>query len=169
MPKQWLKRFMPDSTAVKNHKHLRIFGKLLHEPNLWHLNRHSVCTAVFVGLLVGYIPLPIQTLLAGVLAILLRCNLPLSVLLIWYSNPLTMPAMFYFAYKLGCWLLLIPPHQFQVDMGWVAFSQQALDLWKPLLFGSLLSGLTLGLLGLFMSRLVWRVYIMTRWSGRKKT
>ena len=39
MTRKIIKRYMPDAHKVRTHKHLRIFGKRLHEPNLWHLNR----------------------------------------------------------------------------------------------------------------------------------
>ncbi len=41
MPKKLLKRFMPDPRAIREHKYLRIFGPLVHDPNLFHLNRRS--------------------------------------------------------------------------------------------------------------------------------
>jgi hypothetical protein len=40
--KRWLKRVTPDRVQIREHERLRIFGELLHDPNLWHLNRHSV-------------------------------------------------------------------------------------------------------------------------------
>ena len=41
---------MPNSQSIKNNKHLKIFGDLLHNPHLWHMNRHSVAKAFAVGL-----------------------------------------------------------------------------------------------------------------------
>ena len=68
---------------------------------MWHINRRSVSTAIFIGLFCAFIPLPSQMLLAALIAIWLKVNLPLSVALVWVSTLITMGPMFYFAYKLG--------------------------------------------------------------------
>ena len=51
MPKKIIERFMPKPETLQNHKHLQMFGKLLHKPNLWALNRRSapMAFAVKVG------------------------------------------------------------------------------------------------------------------------
>ena len=79
MPRRSIKRFMPDPDSIKKHKSLRFLGSLLHDPNLWHLNRHSVARAMAVGLFAAFIPMPFQMLLAASLAILVRSNMPISV------------------------------------------------------------------------------------------
>ncbi|MEC8208404.1 MAG: DUF2062 domain-containing protein, partial [Pseudomonadota bacterium] len=45
MPKKFIRRFLPDHQSIKQNKALKIFGKVLHEPNLWHLNRRSASGA----------------------------------------------------------------------------------------------------------------------------
>ncbi|MCG8613083.1 MAG: DUF2062 domain-containing protein, partial [Pseudomonadales bacterium] len=41
MPKQFLKKHMPTPDKIRNIKSLQFLGDILHEPNLWHLNRHA--------------------------------------------------------------------------------------------------------------------------------
>ena len=106
MPKKLIKKYMPDHETIRNHPHLnKIFGTLLHDPNLLHLNRRSVSMAFAVGLFMAFVPVPFQMVLAAAAAIIIRCNLPISVGLVWVSNPFTMPPLFYFCYLVGTWIL----------------------------------------------------------------
>ena len=106
MPKHFFRRYLPSPREVRHNRQLRLaLGELLHDPNLWHLNRRSVSGAFAVGLFLAWIPLPIQMVSAGLLALLLRVNLPLAVVLVWITNPLTMGPMFWSAWWLGAWIL----------------------------------------------------------------
>ena len=65
MPKDFIKKYMPDPNSIKNNKSLRFLGPLIHDPNLWHLNRHSVSKAFALGLFWGCIPMPFQMVAAA--------------------------------------------------------------------------------------------------------
>lgn len=94
MPKKTLKSLIPSVARIREIKSLGILGDWIYATNLWHINRYSASMAFFVGLFTAFMPIPGQMLLAASLALLLRCNLPLSVALVWVTNPLTMPALF---------------------------------------------------------------------------
>jgi uncharacterized protein (DUF2062 family) len=81
MPRHLIKRYTPDPAVLKEHKHLRHLGSLLHDENLWHLNRRSVSGGVAAGLFWAMIPMPMQMLAAAFSAVVLRINLPISVAL----------------------------------------------------------------------------------------
>eukprot|EP00487_Bulimina_marginata_P007241 TRINITY_DN2794_c0_g1_i1.p1 TRINITY_DN2794_c0_g1~~TRINITY_DN2794_c0_g1_i1.p1 ORF type:complete len:100 (-),score=0.93 TRINITY_DN2794_c0_g1_i1:149-448(-) len=72
MPKNLIKKYLPDPDFIKEHKNLRIFGELLHNANLWHLNRRSAAGAFAVGIFMAFVPVPFQMLLAAGAAILLK-------------------------------------------------------------------------------------------------
>ena len=108
MPRKLIKRYLPDHKKIREHKHLRFLGALLHDPNILHLNRRSVSGAFSLGLFVAFIPVPFQMVLSALGAIFFRVNLPIAVGLVWVTNPLTMPPLFYFAYKVGTWILQVP-------------------------------------------------------------
>ena len=166
MPRRLFKRYMPDPTSIREHKSLRFFGKLLHDPNLWHLNRHSVARAMGVGLFAALIPMPMQMLLAASLAIPLRGNLPIAVSLVWLTNPLTMPPVFFVTYMTGAWLLQVPPRSLpdSITVEWV--TGQLAILWQPFLLGSVVCAIVLGLLGYCSTLFYWRWWVGRQWRRR---
>ena len=159
MPRKLIKKYLPDHRKVRTHKNLQCFGKLLHDPNIWHLNRRSVSGAFAVGLFVAFAPIPLQMILAAAIAIVMRVNLPISISLVWITNPFTIPPMFYFAYKTGAWLLDTPLHdiKFELSVDWLMAELGA--IWEPFLFGCFILGLISGALGFMVSRLLWRIHI----------
>ncbi|NLD00026.1 MAG: DUF2062 domain-containing protein [Gammaproteobacteria bacterium] len=168
MPRQLFKRYMPDPEKLKHNPSLRFLGSLIHDPNLWHLNRHSVARAVAVGLFWAMIPMPMQMFAAAFLAIPVRANLPISVGLVWLTNPLTMPPVFYANYKLGAWLLNTPTIQLpdKVSISWIL--EVTTTHWQPLYAGSLVMGLCLALLGYTGTALYWRWWVNRSWKKRIK-
>ncbi len=167
MPRRYIKRHLPDPEKIRNHRYIRVFGSLLHDPNLWHLNKRSVSGAVSVGLFCAFIPAPMQMLIAAAGAILFRVNLPISVVLVWLTNPLTIPPMFYFAYRVGAWLMGMPPMEGGVEltMEWV---QAVLETrWQPLLLGSFVVGSVSALVGNLAARGLWRLIVVRSWRARR--
>lgn len=165
MPRKFLKRYLPDSDSIKKHPHLQRFGKRLQEPNLWHLNRRSISGAVAVGLFSALTPLPGQIFLAAALAILARVNLPASVTLVFVTNPLTIPPIFYGTYKLGAWLMDIPSTSIHFELALEALAAMQ-HIWKPLFLGSFVAGLISAALGFVLTRLLWRLHIVSRMQKR---
>ena len=168
MPKRLIKRWLPDQDKLKEHKHLRLFGKLLLDANLWHLNRRSAAGAFAVGLFMAWIPLPCQMLLAAGGAIACRVNLPLSVALVWLSNPVTMPPLFYGAYLVGCQLLGHPAQHIDIQFTWAWLVSVFETLAPPLLLGSLVLAFLSSLLGYTLIRTFWRINTVRQWQKRKE-
>jgi uncharacterized protein (DUF2062 family) len=168
MARKFIQRFLPDPNWIKKHPSLRFLGEWVHDPNIWHLNRQSVAIATFIGLFVAFIPLPGQMLLAAFLAVFFSANLPISVCLVWVSNPITMPPMFYFCYKVGAMLLDTTAGQFEFELSWEWISRELSSIWKPLLLGCFVNGIFFGLLGSTAARWAWRRHTIRRWHERRK-
>ncbi len=168
MPKRLLQRYMPDHATIRNHKHLQIFGTMLHDPNLWHLNRRSASGAFATGLFMAFVPVPFQMVLAAAVAILVRVNLPLSVVLVWLTNPVTIPPMFWGAYRLGSWVMGSPerPFQFELSYDWLATEMGA--IWQPFLLGCFICGTLCAFLGYFGIRGLWRIRLIKQHQRRKQ-
>ncbi|MEX1034113.1 MAG: DUF2062 domain-containing protein [Cellvibrionaceae bacterium] len=167
MARKLLKRWVPDHASVKSNPALQFLGGLLHDPNLFHLNRRSVSVAVFVGIFVAFLPMVGQMALAACLALLLRCNLPLAVLLSWISNPFTYAPIFFTTYEIGRWLLDMPHARFTLYFNWEWFQEEFHHIWKPLLLGSVLSGMILGALGYLAMQAFWYWTVMRNWGRRR--
>ncbi len=168
MPRKFFKKIVPSPARIRNVKALRILGDWVYDGNLWHINRYSASMAFFVGLFVAFIPTPGQTLIAAVLAVLLRCNLPLSVGLVFLTNPVTMPPIFYMAYKIGALIIDVPVSEmeFELSSHWLSNSLGA--IWQPFLLGCLICGLFAGSLGYVVVSQLWRWHVARQWHARKR-
>ncbi len=165
MPRKFFKRFMPSHTDVK--KRLQIFGDVLHEPNLWHINRRSMAGAFAVGLFFAWMPVPIQMLLAAAASILFRTNLPLSVALVWITNPVTIPPLFYFAYLVGTWVIGEPPQEFDFQLSFEWLTHELATSWKPLLTGCFILGASSSIIGYVTISQLW-IYAVKKQRARGK-
>lgn len=156
MPKKFFKRYLPDAQRIKELKVLDFLGDKLHRPNLWHLNRRSVSRAFAIGLWAMFTPpLPVQQILAAIFAVHFNANLPISVALVWITNPVTWGPMYYFAYRVGT-----------LSMGQAAFTfdefselltvDKALELGAPFLVGCLILMHLGAVLGYFGIQYIWR-------------
>jgi len=167
MPKHLIKRFTPSPEKLKAHPHLKYFGSKIQDPSLWGLNRRSAAGAVAVGIFCAWLPIPFQMVVAAFLAILFRVNLPLSVALVWISNPITMPPLFYMGYRLGASILQQPLMEFDFELSyeWIA---NALGTIAPAMFlGCLIIGCICSLVSYWGFTLFWRYNTAKKWKQRK--
>ena len=177
MPRKFFRKYLPDPEVVRSSRLVAAFGPWLQHPNLWHLNRRSVSGAVAIGLFAGLVPGPLQMLVALVLAIPLRRNIPVALIVTLYTNPLTIVPLYLLAYAFGQWILpgeravLVTPFEFD----WVNFgeSMRGLGHWmvslgKPLAVGLLALACTFALLGYLAVKIAWRAYVVAAWRARAR-
>lgn len=178
MPRKFIRKYLPSAASVREHPWIAKFGKLLHHPNLWHLNRDSVAGAVAIGLFAGLVPGPLQMLTALVLAIPLRRNLPVALLVTLYTNPFTIVPLYLLAYGYGSLLLGLNHPQpkiehFEMDWSHMIDSMWRLLDWtialgKPLAVGLVALALTLALIGYIVVQVGWRAYVVLAWRARRR-
>ncbi len=167
MAKKTIQRFLPDPNKIRHHKSLKIFGKLLQDANLWHLNRRSARGAFAVGLFFAFIPVPFQMVLAAATAILFRVNLPISATLVWLTNPLTMPPIFYGSYLVGTLVLNQPEQHFAFELNWAWFEQSIETIGPAFLVGSLVCASVASIIGYFGIDILWRRSVVKARAARK--
>ena len=172
MPKESIQKlihkFIPDPEVIKRHKNLQFLGDKLHEPNLWHLNRRSISMAFAVGLFCAWIPSPMQMVFAATGAIYYRANIPISVALVWITNPVTMPPLFYFAYKVGLWFMNQPPGTQEADFSLSHMFSGLSDAWQPFLTGCFVMGIVSSAIGYFGIQYYWNYHVTKKWAERKE-
>jgi uncharacterized protein (DUF2062 family) len=167
MPRKFFKRYLPHPGKIREIKSLEFLGEKLHAPNLWHLNRRSVSLAFACGLWAMYTPpLPWQMVIAAILAIYFNANLPISVALVWITNPVTWVPLYYVAYKVGAFVLG------QGSFNFIQFSElfsieKAWELGAPLLLGCFILMNVGAALGYAAIRLLWRRAVLHQWALRK--
>lgn len=168
MAKKTIQRFLPNPNKIRHHKSLKIFGRLLQDANLWHLNRRSARGAFAVGLFFAFIPVPFQMVLAAATAIVFRVNLPISVALVWITNPVTMPPIFYCSYLIGTLVLNQPEQHFSFEASWPWFIESLTTIGPAFLVGSLVSASVAAIIGYFGIDIVWRRSVRKAWLIRNK-
>ncbi|MGH8726321.1 MAG: DUF2062 domain-containing protein [Burkholderiales bacterium] len=178
MPRKLFRKYLPDPEAVRSSRMVAAFGAWARHPNLWHLNRRSVSGAVAIGLFSGLVPGPLQMLSALLLAVPLRKNIPVALIVTLYTNPFTIVPLYLLAYAYGR-LILTENHDKgpvePFDMDWANFgdSMHALAQWmlalgKPLAVGLVALACTLALLGYIAVQLAWRAWVIAAWRARAK-
>lgn len=174
--RNYLKKLLPDHHAISENRWLKPFQSTLLHPRLWHLNRHSAAGAVAAGLFCGLIPGPLQMLGAAFCALIFRVNLPLSMFVTLYTNPLTIVPIYFIAYQLGRWLtgdtgaFIAPPELIQLDfIGWIsALLDWMLQVGQPLLLGLPALAVLLAISGYFACKLFWRIHLIRAWRRRHR-
>lgn len=182
MPRQWLNEKLPTNAQLQQQLGVgeeldarqsksRVLGWVnlkLADPLLWHLNRRSVAGAVAVGLFVGWLPIPMQMLIAAVLAALLRVHVPVSVVMVWFSNPITFPPLLYAAWFVGSTLLGTNMVVSPLSMSVVELLNRTAEAWPEILFGSVFCAGASAVAGFFITNLVWRIVAVRRWKNRSQ-
>ncbi len=150
------------SRKLKEHRILGFFGKAIDRRQLWHVTRHSVAKAVAIGIFSAYLPVPFEMIVAAVLAFILRANLPISVLLIWISNPFTWALLWGPPYILGAALLgeADEPMQLMTRL-WIEQHYSALFL------GCFLAGIAMAIAAYFTVHILWRMDVVRDWEQRR--
>jgi uncharacterized protein (DUF2062 family) len=99
------------------------------------VNRRMITRGVAVGLFWGFIPMPMQMLAVMATTPFFRFNVPIAISMVWLSNPITMPPMYYMEYLTGNFLLGREGiEDIELTMSW--FTEHFDDILVPLYVGT---------------------------------
>lgn len=156
MPRKILKKILPDYNKIKEQKYLKIFGAALYKREIWSLRRKYILRAVFLGIFVSCLPMPLQMILLAFLAIVFNANFPIAFILLWINNPLTIPFIFYAEYKIGAFLLNAKDN---IEFNFDSMYENLGDIAVYLYTGSLVLGLVLAVICTILTNILWIWYI----------
>jgi uncharacterized protein (DUF2062 family) len=172
---KWLKGHIPTRETVDQYRLLRPFASQLRHPSLWRMNRRSVPRAVAIGLFVAAIIPFMHTVIAALLAIPARANVAVAALVTLVVNPLTIPPLYYAAYRVGSWELhhdagVINPgtaERFSSELSRMLFwIHQASG---PIAVGVLTIAASAALIGYVGATIAWRLWSRSRWQQRRRS
>ena len=117
------------------------------------VNRRMITRGVAVGLFWGFIPMPMQMLAVMATTPFFRFNVPIAISMVWLSNPITMPPMYYMEYLTGNFLLGREGlEDIELTMSW--FTEHFDDILVPLYVGtSFYSIVVTGIIYVVLNRL----------------
>jgi len=180
MAGNWLRDRLPDATILRHKLHKQIGGgegepnalrrwlrNTFAQPMVWHLNRRSVAGGVAVGLFISWVPVPLQMLLAAVISAVLRVHVPVSVVMVWFTNPLTFAPLLYAAWNSGSMILGKPVFAEPLGFSTSNLLTHAGHAWPTLLTGMLFCASVSAVLGFCLTLLVWRIHAIRRWRMRR--
>ena len=166
MPKKLIKRLSLKTHEIKSHPQLKYLNALIHKENLWHVNRNSIANAFAIGLFCAFIPIPFQMIPAALIAVWVGANIPVSVLLVWINNPLTIAPIFYLCYQVGQLILQTPMSEMHNSPD----VNQILEighLWQPFLLGCFVMSCISSIIGYTVVQVSWRIHILSYLKQRR--
>jgi uncharacterized protein (DUF2062 family) len=125
-----------------------------------------VATGMAIGVFVAVTPtIPFHTVIALALAFILKGSKPAAVIGVWFSNPLTIPALYYGSFKIGTLLLgELPPYDIHFE-SIPDLLELGLDVTLAMLIGGVLLGIIPAVIAYFVT---FRVVVKLRERPRRK-
>jgi uncharacterized protein (DUF2062 family) len=168
------RKHAPTQAELRRSPLLKPLGQRIWASELWRMSRRSVPAGVAVGLFVGIVLMipGLQIVGAALLAVPFRANIPIAAGLTFVSNPATTPFFIIAAIEVG--------NQFGFHADLEAFQRLSaarapLGDWltwllssaaPALVSGLVLIGLVFAFAGFWVSLVVWRLWIGSKWRSR---
>lgn len=178
MIRRKLQEWLPDPETLRASRWLRWCAPVLGHPRLWHLHRRSVALGVSIGLVTGLIPGPVQMLLAALIAIPLRANIPAAVFTTLYTNPFTFVPLYILAYNIGRLVTgdgerMEVPRDIEWSLSGLWNYLPELAAWIASLGDTLLIGLAIqftlfAIAGYIAVMVGWRISVGAAWRRRSR-
>lgn len=182
-----LRRWMPTKEDIAHNRWLRWMGPSLLHPRLWHLSRRGVAMGAAIGVFFAFITPIAQIPLSAGFSMLLRANVPASVVATFVNTPPTFAPVYFAAWKVGSWMLgenaqtaeapkilaevgqpvrAAAPSEADEEPWWQGWRQKLAQAGKPLLVGALTFAVVLSTLAYFLVSALWHVRVRLKRRSR---
>ncbi|MEA3492042.1 MAG: DUF2062 domain-containing protein [Campylobacterota bacterium] len=131
------------------------------------INRKSVSRAILVGLFWGFVPMPMQMLAVLATTPFMKFNVPLAISIVWLSNPITMPPMYYMEYLTGNFILGREGID-SVEMSVEWFKEHLGDIFVPLYIGAAFYSIFVSSTVYFIVNRLWIFSVKTEQDEKAK-
>lgn len=167
MPRRFFKRVLPDPHKIQNASYMRPLKVFAQNRQLWTTRRRNIVWGLAIGIFCGFQPIPAHTMLAVILAIWIKANLPMAVAATLFNNPLTMVPMYYLGYEVGCKLLGVPDLALPPDASKMEWVKGLLaNSWQPFYLGCFVTGLVLAIIGAVGLNQFWKWAVLKKRRNR---
>ena len=134
------------------------FDHMLDKHNLpreyFNINRKMIANGLLVGLFWAFIPMPMQMLAVLATTPFIRFNILIAFAMVWLSNPLTMPFMYYLEYITGNFILGYEGvNNIKLTLDW--FTEYFDDIMVPLYAGAIFYSITVSSFIYYLSTHLW--------------
>lgn len=173
-----VKKYLPASDKVSQHRMLRWLGPTLTKPSLWQINRRSIALGLAIGVFWGLLIPLAQIPLAAIAAVMLRANLAIAVGSTLVTNPFTFAPVYFLAYQFGEWVLgdevpqvteaMLSEQMSQVSVTSTGWIDQISDIAAPLFTGLALFAVVGAVLCYLIVTVLWRLAIIMRYRKRQR-
>ncbi len=163
-------RPLPRRSNIHRYPVLKWFSKTAYNRSyLWSFRGRTIIPALFWGVWIAMLPIVgIQMLVVFFLALVVRANLPIIIALQWISNPLSMGPIYFADYQIGMIFFKLVGIEYETnkllssEYDWENFSMAdlpaLLDTFPPMLVGGSIIGISLGVVSVFLYKVVSNTY-----------
>lgn len=117
-------------------------------------NRKMVTRAVFLGVFIAFIPMPMQMLAVLAFMPFFKFNVPIALAMCWFSNPFTMPPMYYIEYLTGSFLIGSEIAPVEMTLEW--FNDNFGKIFIPLYVGTFFYAAIIASIAYYVVNYFWK-------------
>lgn len=150
-----------------NHRIDKLIKKYKIPREYLSINRKSMSKAAFIGLFIAFIPMPFQMLAILLFIPLVKFNVPFALSLVWVTNPVTMPVIYYVEYFTGN-LFLFSPGVDEIEMSVEWFQNNLSSIFFPLYTGALFYSTIIASLAYYLITHLWLSSVRQAHKHRRK-